>query len=273
MKTNAKKVRVDELLSTDRYGFSRTQAKTLIMAGSVFYKEQRVAKPSQLVPEDAELFVKDKPKYVSRGGFKLEHAIGAFGLRLAGLVAADVGASTGGFTDCMLQNGVIKVYAIDVGRGQLVKGLMDDPRVVLMDKTNARYLKREDFTEQLDFATVDCSFISGDKVIAPLLNIISESGFIVWLLKPQFESDRKYIGKGGVIKDEVILREAIEDALARVVAAGATIAGISPSKTKGTDGNQEFLVLLKLSGEGLSIPQACQQALQDLKVKQQSVNS
>lgn len=273
MKTNTKRVRADELLSTDQYGFSRTQAKTLIMAGSVFYKEQRVAKPSQLVPEDADLFVKDKPKYASRGGYKLEHAIDAFGLKLSGLIAADIGASTGGFTDCMLQNGVTKVYAIDVGKGQLIQDLADNPKVVIMDKTNARYLTKESFDSQLDFATVDCSFISGDKVIEPLLRIINDDGFIVWLLKPQFESGRKYIGKGGVIKDKTILKEAIEDALARIVAIGGVISGITPSKTKGTDGNQEFLVLLKLKGEGLSVPQACQQVLQDLKTAQHTKNS
>ncbi len=269
MKEKIKRIRADELLSLNPSVGSRSKAKALIIAGEVSYLEQRLLKPSQMIPENAELVIKQPAKYVGRGGFKLEKALADFDLKPDGLVAMDVGASTGGFTDCLLQNGALMVYCIDVGYGQLASKIVSDKRIVQMDRTNARNLKPSDFDRSPQCAVVDCSFISGDKVIAPLREILSPPAWIVWLLKPQFEAGPGRVGKGGVIRKIEILKTAIEDALSRVIKIGAKLRGAIHSPITGSDGNNEFLVHLDF-GENKSInpPDMIQRMLQGLNLKQ-----
>lgn len=245
-----KKIRADELLSKDGT-ITRSQARLLIMEGKVSVKGRTVMKPGELVPEDSCLEIAAPPKFVGRGGHKLEHALEKFGLSVEGLIAIDVGASTGGFTDCLLQRGAKKVYAVDVGRSQLAQKVACDPRVVVMDETNARNLLPEMFPERPQFACVDCSFISGDKVIAPLKNLLGEPGLVVWLLKPQFEAGPGKVGKGGVIRKDNVLEMAITEALDRIQAIGASVIDCCESPIRGADGNREYLVLVRFGGAGI----------------------
>ncbi len=270
MKEKIKRVRVDELLANNPLVGSRSKAKALIIAGEVSYKDQRVSKPSQLVPEDAELVIKEPQKYVGRGGYKLEKALEVFDLTPNRLIGIDVGASTGGFTDCLLQNGAHKVYCIDVGYGQLASTLVNDNRVIQMDRTNARNLTSNDFPEAPECAVVDCSFISGDKVIKPLKSILKKPGWIVWLLKPQFEAGPKKVGKGGVIRKLDVLRDAVEEALIRIVAIGGVVRNATLSPITGNDGNHEFLVHLDFNDKvaGTNLLDVIQQMLQGLNLKQ-----
>lgn len=265
-----KKIRADELLSRDG-AITRSQARLLIMEGKVSIKGRTVMKPGELVPEDSCLQIATPPKFVGRGGYKLEHALDKFGLNVEGLVAIDVGASTGGFTDCLLQRGARKVYAVDVGRSQLAQKVACDPRVVVMDETNARNLLSGMFPEKPQFACVDCSFISGDKVILPLEDVLEEPGLIVWLLKPQFEAGPGKVGKGGVIRKEDILVAAIGEALERISTIGASVVDCCESPIKGADGNREYLVLLKFGDEGVSIDDCLARMLrQDQSGEQQN---
>lgn len=262
------RIRADELLAVNPLVGSRAKAKALIMAGEVSYQEQRIIKPSQMVPADAKLILKEPPKYVGRGGLKLERAINTFDVSPEGLVAVDIGASTGGFTDCLLQNGAKKVYCVDVGYGQLASSLTCDDRIVVMDRTNARNLSVESFDVRPQCATIDCSFISGFKVIEPLREILTEPGWIVWLLKPQFEAGPGKVGKGGVIRRIGVLSEAIENALAHAVEIGAKIRNATHSPVTGSDGNHEFLIHMDFKKEiGLSIPEVVEQMLRDLNLK------
>ncbi len=205
-----KKIRLDQLLVQRNLAESREQAQRLIRAGMVRVNEQPVGKPGHQYPEDSELFVKEKQKYVSRGGLKIEGAHKQFSFDLDGAVCLDIGSSTGGFTDFMLQHGATKVYAIDCGTNQLHYKLRSDPRVVVMENTNARYLTEEDIPEKAGFCSIDTSFISLKLILPPLKQLIKPGGHIVSLIKPQFEAGKEQVGKGGVVRDPAIHEEVIE---------------------------------------------------------------
>jgi 23S rRNA (cytidine1920-2'-O)/16S rRNA (cytidine1409-2'-O)-methyltransferase len=205
-----KKIRLDQLLVQRNLAESREQAQRLIRAGMVRVKDQPAGKPGHQFPEDAEIFVKEKEKYVSRGGLKIEGAHRQFGFDLNGAICLDIGSSTGGFTDFMLQHGAAKVYAIDCGTNQLHYKLREDPRVVVMENTNARYLTEADIPEKADFCSIDTSFISLTKILPPLKNLMKSGGHIVSLIKPQFEAGKDQVGKGGVVRDPAIHEEVIE---------------------------------------------------------------
>lgn len=236
------KQRIDTLLVNRGLAESRTKAQALIMAGEVSIAGQPVTKPGTLVPEDAEISIRQPPPFVSRGGLKLEHALQQFHLDVTGKVAADIGASTGGFTDCLLKHGARKVYAIDVGYNQLDYRLRKDNRVVVMEQVNARYPLT--IPEKVDLATVDLSFISVDKVIPAVTAILKDDGYLVVLLKPQFEAKRKEVGKGGIIKDETIHALVIGRFVRWLTDNGFRLGGLVASPIFGASGNMEFLVLL-----------------------------
>ena len=239
------KTRLDVLLVEQGLLESRQKAQAVIMAGSVFVDGQRVDKPGTAVPNTAAIQVRGHAlPYVSRGGLKLEKAMQTFPLTLDGKVCADIGASTGGFTDCMLQNGATKVYAVDVGYGQLDWKLRGDPRVVCMERTNARYLTHEQIPEELDFASVDVSFISLRLILPALDGLLSPEGEAVCLVKPQFEAGREKVGKKGVVRDPAVHLEVLERVWAYVEQAGLFPAGLSFSPVTGPQGNIEFLLYL-----------------------------
>lgn len=241
------KQRLDQRVHTLGLTESREQARRLIMAGEVVVNGQMVDRPSAPVAEDAAIELKAKPRFVSRGGEKLEAALSAFALDVSGLVCADVGASTGGFTDCLLQHGAAKVYAIDVGHGILDYRLRTDARVVVLEQTNARYLLA--LPEPVQFISVDASFISL-KILLPVIKnwlapIVHRPSSIVVLIKPQFEAGRKDVGKGGVVKDPATHRRVLEEVLAFAEAVGLHPHGLLRSPLKGPAGNVEFLAWLR----------------------------
>ena len=240
------KERLDVLLQQRQLAVSREKAKAIIMSGNVFVEGQREDKAGSMFPDTVQIEVKGKPlKYVSRGGLKLEKAMAHFGVALAGKVCLDVGASTGGFTDCMLQNGAVKVYAVDVGHGQLDWKLRQDERVVCMEKTNIRYLTPEQIPEPAAFASVDVSFISLTKVLLPVRNLLCEEGQIVCLIKPQFEAGREKVGKKGVVRDRAVHAEVIEKVVAFAQSIFFQICALEFSPIKGPEGNIEYLLLLQ----------------------------
>lgn len=199
------KERLDVLLVKRGLAPSREKAKTIIMSGIVFVDNQREDKAGTFFKDDVNIEVRGKTlKYVSRGGLKLEKAMDCFGVQLGGKICMDVGASTGGFTDCMLQNGAVKVYSVDVGHGQLAWKLVQDERVICMDRTNIRYVTPEDIDDVIDFASIDVSFISLTKVLLPVKNLLTENGQIICLIKPQFEAGRENVGKKGVVRDKKV---------------------------------------------------------------------
>ena len=228
------KTRLDVLLVEQGLLESRQKAQAVIMAGSVFVDGQRVDKPGTAVPNTAAIQVRGHAlPYVSRGGLKLEKAMQTFPLTLDGKVCADIGASTGGFTDCMLQNGATKVYAVDVGYGQLDWKLRGDPRVVCMERTNARYLTHEQIPEELDFASVDVSFISLRLILPALDGLLSPEGEAVCLVKPQFEAGREKVGKKGVVRDPAVHLEVLEAFLEHAKESNFTVLGITYSPIRG----------------------------------------
>ena len=240
------KTRLDVLLVEQGLLESRQKAQAVIMAGSVFVDGQRVDKPGTAVPNTAAIQVRGHAlPYVSRGGLKLEKAMQTFPLTLDGKVCADIGASTGGFTDCMLQNGATKVYAVDVGYGQLDWKLRGDPRVVCMERTNARYLTHEQIPEELDFASVDVSFISLRLILPALDGLLSPEGEAVCLVKPQFEAGREKVGKKGVVRDPAVHLEVLEHFLDHAGDAGFTVLGLTYSPIRGPEGNIEYLGYLE----------------------------
>ena len=242
-----KKLRIDLLLVNRGLAESRNRAQRLVMAGEVRVDGEMVHKSSTQVPLNAEIEVKQRPKYVSRGGKKLEAAITAFDVKPGGKICADVGASTGGFTDCLLQNGAEKVYAIDVGYGVLYWKLRQDPRVVVMERTNARYL--DSLAEPLQLVTIDASFISLSLLLPAVKGwFADDSGQTIALIKPQFEAGRKAAAvHAGVIKDESVHERVLEETLSSARALGFHPAGLISSPIKGPKGNVEFLVDLRLS--------------------------
>ncbi len=242
-KKKVKKVRLDALLVEKGYASSRERAKRRIMAGEVLVNGQKIDKAGANVKEDAKirLLGHDLP-YVSRGGLKLEKAIKEFGVTLTGKTAADIGASTGGFTDCMLQNGAVRVYAIDVGYGQLAWKLRTDDRVVNMERTNIRNVTPEDIGEPLDFASIDVAFISLKKVLPVAYTLLKADGEVLALIKPQFEAGRENVGKKGVVRDPRIHEEVIDRVTIFARSLGFVPAALTYSPVKGPEGNIEYLI-------------------------------
>ena len=240
------KERLDVLLVKQGLAPSREKAKAIIMSGNVFVAGQREDKAGSVFDEAAVITVKENPlKYVSRGGLKLEKAMQCFPITLAGSVCMDIGASTGGFTDCMLQSGAAKVYSVDVGHGQLAWKLRNDERVVCMEKTNFRYMVPSDIQDALDFASVDVSFISLTKILIPARNLLKESGRMVCLIKPQFEAGRDKVGKKGVVREPEIHREVIAKVIDFADLTGFSVQGLTYYPVKGPEGNIEYLVFLE----------------------------
>ena len=239
------KVRLDALLVERGLAGSRERAKRMIMAGEGLVDEQKIEKAGTMVKAEAKirLLGQDLP-YVSRGGLKLEKAIQVFGVQLQGKTAADIGASTGGFTDCMLQNGAAKVYAIDVGYGQLAWKLRTDARVVNMERTNIRYVTPEDIGKPLDFASIDVAFISLDKVLPVAWQLLSEMGEVLALIKPQFEAGREHVGKKGVVRDPAIHEAVIHKVVLLARTLGFITRALTFSPVKGPEGNIEYLIWL-----------------------------
>ncbi len=240
------KERLDLILTEKGLAPSREKAKALIMAGEVYVDGQKEDKPgTSFDPEKVNIEVRSKQlKYVSRGGFKLEKAMQAWGFDLTGKVCMDIGSSTGGFTDCMLQSGASKVYSVDVGRGQLDWKLRNDDRVVVMEQTNFRFLTPDDIPEKIDFASVDVSFISLDKILIPARNLLKDDGRIVALIKPQFEAGKGKVGKNGVVRDISVHEEVIARTISFADYVGFEVLGIDFSPIKGPEGNIEYLMNL-----------------------------
>ena len=236
------KKRLDVLLVERGLAATREQARALIMAGSVTVDGEVFDKPGSKVEETVHLEMAAAPKYVSRGGFKLERALDAFGIDVSGLVAVDIGASTGGFTDCLLKRGAARVYAVDVGYGQLDWRLRSDPRVVVMERTHARYLTS--LPEPVDLATVDASFISLKLIIPPAARLLREGGWIVALVKPQFEAGREQVGKGGVVRNTEVHRAVLRSLADWGGDEGYGFRQVVVSPIKGPAGNVEFLALV-----------------------------
>ncbi len=240
------KPRVDLLLVERKLAESREKAKRLILAGSVFIGTQRVEKPSETVAPDAALEIRSPSRFVSRGGEKLDAALDYFQLDVRGLTAVDLGASTGGFTDCLLQRGAERVFAVDVGRGQLADKLRRDPRVILMEKVNARDLRQTDIPAVAEVITIDVAFIGLTKVLPAAYNLVQDGGTIIALIKPQFEAGRKEVGKGGVVKDAAVHQRVVaEIELFSRETLGASVIGTMVSPLVGPAGNKEFFICLK----------------------------
>ncbi len=242
-----RKMRLDELVFTRGLVETRLQAQRLILAGQVFVGAEMADKPGRPVPEDAVVRVQEGLRYVSRGGLKLEAALDAFEIAPIGWVCADIGASTGGFTDCLLQRGAAKVYAVDVGYGQLAWLLRQEPRVVSVERANIRYL--EALPEPVNLATVDVSFIGLNLVLPVVKRLLTPNGQVVALIKPQFEAGKREVGKGGVVRDRKVHQAVIEKVLAEAGDIGLSPAGLVRSPIIGPAGNVEFLAWLRLNGE------------------------
>lgn len=245
------KERLDVLLVQRGLAPSREKAKAMIMEGNVFVANNREDKAGTMFDETVEIEIKGNTlKYVSRGGLKLEKAMTHFGISLDEKVCMDIGASTGGFTDCMLQNGAKKVYAVDVGYGQFAWKLRQDERVVCMEKTNIRYVTPEQIDDILDFASVDVSFISLTKVLGPARALLADNGEMVCLIKPQFEAGREKVGKKGVVREKSVHEEVIEKVIEFALETGFEVLNLEYSPIKGPEGNIEYLVYLRKCEEG-----------------------
>ena len=245
------KIRLDQYLCQNGLVQSRERAKALIMSGIVFVNEQKVDKAGEMIAPDAKVEVRGHDiGYVSRGGLKLEKAMQLWPIGLHGAGCADIGASTGGFTDCMLQNGAVKVYSVDVGYGQFAWKLRQDPRVVCMEKTNIRYVLPEDLGEPIDFSSIDVSFISLTKVLLPIHNYLRAHGQIVALIKPQFEAGREKVGKKGVVRDKAVHEEVVERIIEFASQNGFFVKNLEYSPIKGPEGNIEYLVYIRKDETG-----------------------
>ena len=240
------KERLDVLLVNRNLAESREKAKAIIMSGIVYVDGQKEDKAGTMFEDTVSVEVRGHTlAYVSRGGLKLEKAMTHFGVTLNGKICMDVGASTGGFTDCMLQNGAVKVYSVDVGHGQLAWKLRNDERVVCMEKTNIRYVTPEDIPDRIQFASIDVSFISLTKVLGPVKELLTEDGQIVCLIKPQFEAGREKVGKKGVVREKSTHLEVIESVIAFAKSIGFGILNLEFSPIKGPEGNIEYLLYLQ----------------------------
>lgn len=245
-----KKERLDVLLVNRGMFESRAKAQAAVMAGQVLVNEQKIDKPgTPVAPEVTIRLLGNKLPYVSRGGLKLEKALQIFPISVEGKVVADIGASTGGFTDCALLNGAAKVYAIDVGYGQLAWKLRNDERVVNMERTNVRYLEADSLPEQVDAATIDVAFISLDKILPAVHKILKPEGFVVALIKPQFEAGKENVGKKGVVRDAAVHEQVINNVISFAKGEGFGIAGLDFSPIKGPEGNIEYLLHLTLGDD------------------------
>jgi 23S rRNA (cytidine1920-2'-O)/16S rRNA (cytidine1409-2'-O)-methyltransferase len=241
----SKKLRLDQLLVGRGLFASREQAQRAIMAGDVMIGTRIAGKTSELLDEHVAVTVKPARKYVGRGALKLEAALDHFKINVRGRTALDIGASTGGFTDCMLQHGANKVYAVDVGYGQLDWKLRNDPRVIVLEKVNARSLSREHIPQLVDICVIDVSFISLTLVLPSAFELVTSTGVILALIKPQFELQRSEVGKGGIVRDQDLHLKAQDKIVAFVTNLGHVVAGIVPSAIKGADGNQEFFACMR----------------------------
>lgn len=240
------RVRLDTLLVRRGLAPSREKAQRLILAGAVRVAGQRAIKPSQLTTEQTPLEVIAAQRYVSRGGYKLAAALAAFAVPCTDAVCVDIGASTGGFTDCLLQHGAQRVHAVDVGRGQLAWSLRQDPRVTVHEETNARYLTPADIGEPADIVTIDASFISLTKLLPAAAGLLRRGGWLIALIKPQFEAGRAQVGRGGVVRDPAVL-QAVQERIAAFArdTLGLSVLGIIESPLRGPAGNKEFLIALR----------------------------
>lgn len=249
-----KKIRLDQRVFDLKLAESREKAKALIMAGSVYVDGQKETKPGAPVTEESAIEVRgEKLPYVSRGGLKLEKALNTFPIDPAGYTCIDCGASTGGFTDCLLQRGAKHVYAVDVGYGQLAWSLRTDERVTVMERTNARNLTPDMFPVRMDMAVMDMSFISLHLVLPAVRSLLTDEGQVVCLVKPQFEAGREKVGKKGVVRDPAVHREVLENFVASAAGLGFAVAGMSFSPVRGPEGNIEYLAWLKVSGESVEV--------------------
>ena len=246
MAKGSSRERLDKLLVERGLVESREKARALIMAGSVVVNGQKVTKAGTRVPADAEIEIIEDLPYVSRGGLKLEAALKHFGIDVKGKVCVDIGASTGGFTDCLLKHGAKRVYAVDVGYGQLHWKLRNDPRVVNIERTNIRYMPRERIPDEIDFVCVDVSFISLEKVLPKVKELLGKRGEAVCLVKPQFEVGPEKVGRGGIVKKEEYRMESIEKVKEAASRLGFEIGGVIESPIKGAKGNVEYLLYLLL---------------------------
>ena len=240
-----KKLRLDQLLVGRGFFPSREQARRAILAGEISIATRVADKPAELLDEETAIAVKPTRKYVGRGALKLESALDYFHFDLQGKIALDIGASTGGFTDCLLQRGAEKVYAVDVGYGQLDWKLRNDPRVIVLEKINARYLTSEQVPQLVDVCVIDVSFISLTLILPNAVALLKPHGVILALVKPQFELQRSEIGKGGIVRDPRLHQKAQDKIVAFVNDLGHVVAGIAPAAIKGADGNQEFFACIR----------------------------
>ena len=245
------KERLDVLLVNRGLAPSREKAKAVIMSGQVYVDGQKEDKAGTNFNDSVKIEVRGNTlPYVSRGGLKLEKAMECFDVDVKDKICMDVGASTGGFTDCMLQNGAIKVYSVDVGHGQLAWSLRQDERVICMEKTNIRYVGPADIPDKIAFASIDVSFISLTKVLLPVRNLLTEDGRVVCLIKPQFEAGREKVGKKGVVREKSVHIEVIDMVIKYAVSIGFEVKNLEYSPIKGPEGNIEYLLYLEKSGEG-----------------------
>ena len=251
----SEKIRLDCAVFERGYAESREKAKALIMAGVVYVNNEKADKAGTMIKSDDNLEVRSNPlKYVSRGGLKLEKAMKEFSLSLNGFICADIGASTGGFTDCMLQNGAKKVYAIDVGYGQLAWKLRTDERVVNLERTNFRHVTENEIPEKLNFASIDVSFISLKLILPVLKNLLADDGKAVCLIKPQFEAGKDRVGKKGVVRDINVHVDVVNELVGFMVETGFKVLGLEFSPIKGPEGNIEYLAYIEKSNE----PSVCE---------------
>jgi 23S rRNA (cytidine1920-2'-O)/16S rRNA (cytidine1409-2'-O)-methyltransferase len=240
-----KRLRLDQLLVGRGFFPSREQARRAILAGEISVATRVADKPSELLDEQAAIAVKPARKYVGRGALKLESALEHFDIGVNGKTALDIGASTGGFTDCMLQRGAEKVYAVDVGYGQLDWKLRNDPRVIVLEKINARFLTRDQVQELVDICAIDVSFISLTLILPNAFALLKPHGVILALIKPQFELQRSDVGKGGIVREPRLHQKAQDKIVAFVTDLGHVVVGIAPAAIKGADGNQEFFACIR----------------------------
>ena len=240
-----KKTRIDQTLVERGFFESRERAQRAIMAGEVRVGEHVVEKPAEMIEIDAAISVAEPPQFVGRGALKLSGALDDFKIDVAGKVALDIGASTGGFTDCLLQRGAAKVFAVDVGRGQLAWKIRNDPRVVVLEKVNARFLSREEVPEDVDLCVIDVSFISLTLILPRAFELITPDGVILALIKPQFELQRRDVGRGGIVREPALHEKAQQKIMNFVQETDYRVVGLVPSAITGTDGNQEFFICIR----------------------------
>ena len=245
MVNKAKKARIDQTLVERGFFASRERAQRAIMAGEVRVGDRIFAKAAELIEIDAPISVVQTPQFASRGALKLGGALDFFGVEVKGKTALDIGSSTGGFTDCLLQRGAAKLFAVDVGHGQLAWKLRNDPRVTVMEKVNARFLSREDISEIADLCVIDVSFISLILILPRAFELIAPEGMILALIKPQFELQRKDVGRGGIVREPALHEKAQQKIVKFVEEANYHVVGLVPSTITGTDGNQEFFICIR----------------------------